>query len=135
MIGNINIMKYIILILLVFCQISCNSFCYFWYNDVKIGNNISYIDYSQKNKVILYCTSSPCCNAGIELVPNKILRYKVNDDWIIAESTNGGYYIVEKKFTKKSNVNIDSIREYVYGGYSLEEFEKVAKQKRISLNW
>jgi hypothetical protein len=127
-----------LLFLFVFFFSSCNSVCELVYGEKNLGRRFTLVEDDKDDISIIYCTSSPgsCCNVGIPIVPSKVLKYNIDQDWIIAKSSKDGYYIIDKSFDVKSGVDEwDFVLKHVFGPFDKDRFENEKQKRNITLTF
>lgn len=116
---------------------SCSNYCSLL-GEQSLGNNFTLVESDKDHISIIYCTSKPCCDVGISIVPSKIVESNFNTKWIIAKSKDSiknNYWLIDKgfklKFDKDSNMK-EKILSHVIG--PLDSINFILKIKEIGID-
>jgi|SRR6185369_11033843 len=78
--------------ILIFAFFLLNTFesCCLSSKTISLGNGFKLSEYSVKEVEIMFCLDN-CCNSAYHVIPQTIVAYNFNPDWIIAK-TDSSYY-------------------------------------------
>lgn len=130
-------MKKAIFFCLIFLEVSCSNYCRLL-GEKPLGNNFTLVESDKDHINIIYCTSKPCCDVGINIVPSNIVEYNFNSKWIVAKSKDSikeNYWLIDKefkiKFEHESNMK-EKVLSHVIGPIDSVSF--VLKSKEMGVN-
>ena len=122
---------------LILSTMSCNNYCRLL-GEQSFGNNFKLIESDKDHISIVYCTSKPCCDVGITIVPSNVVQTNFNKKWIIAKSKDSiknSYWLIDKgfklKFEQDSNMK-EKILSHVIG--PLDSINFILKVKEIGID-
>jgi hypothetical protein len=126
--------------ILTFFLSSVFQSCCFSSKNTSLGNDYKLSEYSHKETQIMYCFDN-CCNSGYTVIPNTVIAYSFDDNWIIAKSDSSfdnhqndfAYWIFKKKFSSSKENMHDSIKTNLMGPLDSATFYKMLSDRNIHL--
>jgi hypothetical protein len=126
--------------LLTFFLLSIFQSCSFGSKNTSLGNDFKLNEFSHKETQIMYCFDDGC-NSGYTVIPNTVIAYNFDDNWIIAKSDSNfdnqrndfAYWIFKKNFSSKKENMYDSIKTNLIGPLDSATFYKMLPDKSIQL--
>ena len=110
-----------------------------------MGNHFFVVNAGGIHATLIYCTFSRSseyeCDAGIPVVPARVVEYKYDNKWIIAKSRSDSgttYWIVHKDFKDKleyDNGFEEKVLSHVTGPLDSTNFYYQIKFKKVNLTW
>ncbi len=88
----------------------------------------------------MYCFDN-CCNSGYTVIPNTVMAYNFDDNWIIAKNDSNfdnhrsdfAYWIFKKNFSSSKENMYDSIKANLIGPLDSATFYKMLSKRSIHL--
>jgi hypothetical protein len=108
--------------------------------NTSLGNDIKISEYSHKETSIVYCFDK-CCNSGYTVVPETIVAYNFDENWIIAKSDSTyynnqndfAYWIFNRNISSNGRGMYDSIKAHLIGPLDSTSFFRILSEKKIRL--
>jgi len=127
-------------ILIFISLISFQSCCLFGTKNTSLGNGFKISEYSHKELQIMYCYDN-CCNSGLTVIPETLIAYNYDKNWIIAKSDstyyNGqndfAYWVFKKDTTSSKKDMSDRIKANLIGPLDSTTFYRVISENNINL--
>ena len=113
--------------------------CCFGNKNISLGNGFKLSEYSVKEVEIMYCLDN-CCNSGYHVIPQTILAYNFNANWIIAKTDSSYYnglndfaYWIFKKTVLTTNDMDSTIKANLIGPLDSTKFYNLLLENNIKL--
>lgn len=126
----------------IYVLASCSNLK-FW-GEEPLGKHFFVVNAGGIDATLIYCTSSQSpedeCDAGITVVPARVVEYKFDNKWIIAKSRSDSattYWIIDKDFKDKLEFD-NGFREkvlfpHVAGPLDSTNFYSQLELKKVNL--
>jgi hypothetical protein len=114
--------------------------CCFSTRNTPLGNGFKLSEYSYRETSIMYCFDN-CCNSGFTVVPQTIVAYNFDKNWIIAKTDSTyhnnqndfAYWIFKKSISSNAQNMYDSIKANLTGPLDSASFFRILTEKNIQM--